>query len=372
MKKIAIIGANGQVGSEVCLLMSMMPDIEVVPICRTEIGSAFLRKIGLPVKHASTADPEGLKEALEGCDLVADFSLPVGGVSEVRDLMKSIIPTIAKAAPAEVPFVYLSSVTAFGLKDFREPLKFHKFSQNIYGSCKRVGEKLALAAAEETNRPGYVLRVGVVHGELQMVTRKIQQDIRTAGNTLTCIPDHESYAVFAITIAQGLVAIAKGLEQPGTYTMLPNPGVQWKDMHEWYSKRVGVEPNIKMLAADPAPSKPKQVVKGLLSPIKGFVYASKGIIAGYLSASFPELENKLRSVYHSQNVTNELAQGLASSQYRPYNNNHTSFPGDRLENLTDPLKEMNQYSDRIHDALKKAATNNTSSTDESVETLTPA
>lgn len=352
--------------------MSMMPDVEVVPICRTEIGSAFLRRVGLPVKHASTADPEGLKEALEGCDLVADFSLPVGGVSEVRDMMADIIPTITRSAPEKVPFVYLSSVTAFGLKDFREPLKFHRFSKNKYGSCKRVGEKIALQAADETNRPGYVLRVGVVHGELQMVTRKTQQDIRTAGSTLTCIPDSESYAVFAITIAQGLIAIANGLEEPGTYTMLPNPGVNWKDMHEWYSRRVGVEPNIKLLAPDPSPSKAKQMIKAFTTPLKGFAHSSKGFIAGYLSASFPELETKLASIYHKQSVQNELAHGLRASEYRPYNNNHTNFPGARLNNLTDPLAEMDKYSERIHDILKKAAAEPGSEESKTATTLTSA
>jgi len=227
-----------------------------------------------------------------------------------------------------------------------------------------------LQSAEETNRPGYVLRVGVVHGELQMVTRKTQQDIRTAGNTLTCIPDSESYAVFAITIAQGLVAIAKGLEEPGTYTMLPNPGVKWKAMHEWYSRRVGVEPNIKMLEADPEPSKPKQFIKALITPLKGFAHSSKGFIAGYLSASFPDLETKLASIYHKQSVQKELSHGRAS-EYRPYNNNHTNFPGERLKNLTDPLAEMDKYSDRIHDTLKKAS-EGPGSKDSTVDTLTSA
>lgn len=354
MKKIAIIGANGQVGSEVSLLLSMMPDVEVVPICRTEIGSAFLRRVGLPVKHAAATDIEVMREALEGCDLVADFSLPVGGVSEVRDTMKEIIPNLAEAAPAGAPFVYLSSITAFGIKDFRQPLKYYPYSQNIYGSSKRVGEKLALKAAKATDRPGYVLRVGVVHGDLQMVTRKLQQDIRTAGDVLTSIPDCESYAVFAVTIAQGLVAIANGLEKPGTYTMLPNPGVQWKDMHEWYSRRVGIEPNIQLLDPDPEPSKASQIAKSLLTPLKKIVYSSKALIAGYLAASSPDLESKLRTIYHLQSSSREINQGLRDSQYRPYNNNHTRFPGARLENLTDPLAATDRYTDRIYQTLDEA------------------
>ena len=354
MKKIAIIGANGQVGSEVSLLLSMMPDVEVVPICRTEISSAFLRRIGLPVKHATPADVEGMRNALKGCDLVADFSLPVGGVSEVRDRMKQIIPNLAEAAANGVPLVYLSSITAFGIRDFRQPLKYYPFSQNIYGSSKRVGEKLALSAAAKTDRPGYVLRVGVVHGDLQMVTRKTQQDIRTAGEVLTCVPDYESYAVFAVTIAQGLVAISNGLEKPGTYTMLPNPGVHWKDLHEWYCRRVEVEPNIKLMAPELGPSAVNRIATPLLAPVKKVVYSSKALIAGYLASASSKLENKLRSIYHLQNASREVTQGLRASEYRPYNNNHTRFPGPRLGHLTDPLVETDRYTERIHDALCKA------------------
>lgn len=354
MKKIAIIGANGQVGSEVSLLLSMMPDVEVVPICRTEIGSAFLRRVGLPVKHASVADEDLMREALKDCDLVADFSLPVGGVTEVRDIMKQIIPKLAEVAPAEVPFVYLSSITAFGIKDFREPLKFYPFSKNIYGSSKRVGEKLALKAAADTNRPGYVLRVGVVHGDLQMVTRKTQQEIRTAGGVETCVPDCESYAVFAVTIAQGLVAIANGLEQPGTYTMLPNPGVHWKDMHAWYCRRVGIEPNIRLLQPETEPSAASKLAQQVLSPLKQIAYSSKAFIAGYLAAAFPSLESKLRTVYHLQSANREILEGKRASEYRPYNNNHTRFPGARLESLTDPLEATDIYTERIYDALNQA------------------
>ena len=36
MTTIGVIGANGQVGAEVCLFLSEMEGIEVVPICRTE------------------------------------------------------------------------------------------------------------------------------------------------------------------------------------------------------------------------------------------------------------------------------------------------------------------------------------------------
>ena len=354
MKKIAIIGANGQVGSEVCLLLGMMEDIEVVPVCRTQIGSAFLRRCGLPVQHAKASDTAAMRQVLAGCDLVADFSLPTGSASEVRATMREVIPSLSAAAPSGVPFVYLSSVTAFGGPDFHQPLKHYWFSRNMYGACKRYGERLAMRSARKQKRPGYVLRVGVVHGELQAVTRKTLQTVRTVGDRLTSVPDAESYTVFAFSIAEALVGIVNGREQPGFYTMLSNPGWSWCEVHEWYCRRAEVTPRLKLLAADPQPAAWKSVIRSMAAPVQKLVFAGKDVIASYLTAAMPAVENRLRAVYHTRNAAREIAAGARESQYRPYGNNHTVFPGQRLRSLSDSRVTMEPYASRVREILRRA------------------
>ena len=354
MKRIAIIGANGQVGSEVCLMLGMMKDIEVVPVCRTEIGSAFLRRCGLPVQHAKASDTAAMRQVLAGCDLVADFSLPTGSASEVRATMREVIPSLAAAAPAGVPYVYLSSVTAFGVPDFHQPLKEYWFSRNMYGACKRYGERLAMRSASEQKRPGYVLRVGVVHGELQAVTRKTLQTVRSAGDRLASVPDAESYTVFAFSIAEALMGIVNGRERPGLYTMLSSPGWSWRDVHEWYCRRAEVTPRIQMLAADPQPSAWKGAIRSMTAPVQKLVFASKDVIASYLTAATPAIENQFRAVYHTRNAAREIAAGERGHQYRPYGNNHTVFPGQRLRSLSDSRVTMEPYAGRVREIMRRA------------------
>ncbi len=354
MKRIAIIGANGQVGSEVCLLLSMMPGVQVVPVCRTVIGSAFLRRCGLAVRHASATGVEDLRRALEGCDVVADFSLPVGAASEVRKVMREVIANLVDAAPPKAAFVYLSSITAFGIPDFHQPLKTYRLSRNVYGSCKRVGEQLAASACASSGRSAYLMRVGVVHGELQAVSRKIQQQVATAGKILTSVPGCESYAVFAISIAEALVAVANGAQAPGLYTMLPSPGVRWIDLHEWYCRRAGVTPHIELLPPDPAVSPIRRGVQSVVSPLRKVVFSGRDLIAGYLATASPDLENQLRAVYHARNAAREIAEGLRLAQYRPYGNNHTVFPGRRFTDLSESLTATDSYSVRIRETLKGA------------------
>lgn len=353
-KRIAIIGANGQVGSEVCLLLSRMEDIEVVPVCRTEIGSAFLRRCGLTVRHARASDAVAMRAVLEGCDVVADFSLPTGSASEVRAAMREVIPSLAAAAPAGAPYVYLSSVTAFGVPDFHSELKTYWFSRNMYGACKRFGERLVLRSARSNQRPGYVLRVGVVHGELQAVTRKTLQTVRTAGGRLASIPDSESYTVFAFSIAEALVNIANGREKPGLYTMLSNPGWRWHDLHEWYCRQAGVTPQFELLPPDPRPSAWRRAAHALLTPVQRVVFASKDVIASYLTATSPAIENQFRAVYHTRNAAREIAAGRRESQYRPYGNNHSVFPGQRLGSLSDSRITMEPYAQQVREILKRA------------------
>lgn len=352
-KRIAIIGANGQVGSEVCLLLSMMDGIEVVPVCRTEIGSAFLRRCGLNVRHGRASDAVAMRTILEGCDMVADFSLPTGSASEVRAAMREVIPSLTAAAPSRVPYVYLSSVTAFGVPDFHQELKSYWFSRNMYGACKRFGERLVFRSTRANRRPGYVLRVGVVHGELQAVTRKTLETVRTAGHRLASIPDAESYTVFAFSIAEALVNIANGQEKPGLYTMLSNPGWRWRDLHEWYCGRAGVAPRIELLPPDPRGSAWRRVAMGVLAPVQRLVFASKDVIASYVTAAAPAIENQFRAVYHSRNAAREIATGTRQNQYRPYGNNHSVFPGRRLASLSDSRITMEPYARKVREVLKR-------------------
>lgn len=356
MKRIAIIGANGQVGSEVTLLLGMMPGVEVVPVCRTEIGSAFLRRCGVKVAHARASDAAAMKQTLAGCDLVADFSLPTGSASEVRAAMREVIPSLVSAAPAGVPHVYLSSITAFGVPDFHHELKYYRFSRNMYGACKRFGERLVFSSAQAARRPAFVLRVGVVHGELQAVTRKTLHTVRTAGDRVAFVPDAESYTVFAYSIAEAVYNIAHGRgDAPGLYTMLSNPGWTWKDLHEWYCRRAGVEARIELLPPDSRQASwGGSILRGMLGPAQRLIFASKDVIASYVTAAAPAIENQFRAVYHTRNAAREIAAGQAASQYRPYGNNHSVFPGQRLASLSDSRVTMEPYARQVRDVLRRA------------------
>ena len=96
MHTIAVIGANGQVGSEVCLFLSLYGDIKVFPISRTRLGSAFLRICGLSCRHGSVADTVYAPALLEGCDVVVDcWICKTAGAGALSCARRSDIPKLA-------------------------------------------------------------------------------------------------------------------------------------------------------------------------------------------------------------------------------------------------------------------------------------
>src|ERR1700730_4989690 len=162
-KRIGIIGANGQLGSEVCLLLNQMEDSQPIPICRNQVGASFLQRCGLDVRLGTTDNEVNTRKLLDDLDLVADFSLPVGASSHVRSTITQTVSNITRFAPPGVPFVYLSSTMAFGNADFHSNLRSHRFSRSAYGSTKRFAEHLARKLSAKHERPAYLFRVGVVH-----------------------------------------------------------------------------------------------------------------------------------------------------------------------------------------------------------------
>ncbi|MCB9385852.1 MAG: sugar nucleotide-binding protein [Bryobacterales bacterium] len=352
MRKIGIIGANGQVGTEVSLFLRQTPGVEPVPISRTRAGAAFLRRHGFDCRIGSAG--ERAKDLLQGCDVVADFTLPTGSAHEVREQMRGLIPAAVTGTPAGAPYVYLSSITAFGFRDFFSPLRHYRFSRNSYGSSKRYAEKLVGKACEQTRRERYVLRVGVVHGELQAVTREMVARLKANPDRVASVPDCESYTVFAYSIAEALAAIANGGVRPDVYTLVSNPGWRWSDVHEHLAERAGVEAKYRLIGPERAPSRTKQCVAAAVAPAKSLLWKQKDLVQGYLSASLPGFEHQLRAVYHRRNAAAEICEGELAAEYRPYGNNHTVLPGPRLAALSDSRKTMAEPARRLRESLRGA------------------
>jgi nucleoside-diphosphate-sugar epimerase len=352
-KKIGIIGANGQLGTEVCLLLSQMHDIQPVPICRNQVGASFLQRSGLHVRIGATGNEISSRKLLEDLDLVADFSLPAGSSSHVRSQMTQTITNIVRFAPRAIPFVYLSSILAFGNPDFHSDLRHYRFSRSAYGSTKRFAEHLVRKLSARHERPAYIYRVGVVHGDLQAATRQALKDIKASAHLMAYLPDCESYTVFAFTIAEALVSALHRTDGPGVYTLVSNPAWTWKDLHQYLCEVAGVDqPSV---LVQPQPIRSASWLRRLGQSVFGVLRNHKEFLNGYIGAVFPKLEQQMRATYHIRNAAAEISRGVRESRYMPFFDNFSQYPGDRLRGISDSRVTMAEPSRKLHRALELMA-----------------
>ncbi len=214
MKTIAIIGANGQVGSEVSLLLSVMPGVKVVPVVRARLGAALLERCGLACRIGSLSSDDGARRLLEGCDLVADFSLPGGLPAERRRGIHSNVSRCMRLAEPGAPYVFISSTMAFGMPGDATRYRDHLIARTPYAAEKRDGERWTHLLGRLYRRPAYALRLGQVMGELQNISHGLIQEATPHPVELDGGAS-KSDTVFCSTIALALRNIADGLESPG-------------------------------------------------------------------------------------------------------------------------------------------------------------
>jgi len=153
-KKIVILGANGQVASEIILkLKEQNPNLDIVAVCRNKVGSLFLRYNGVSVIHASIERKDFPEELLKGVDIIINTIYIHGKPSEIKKRHENILRKIFKLSDGNTKIVHFSTVAVF--------------KNNIYGEEKLHQENLIKKLSKAKNQEVVILRLGHVLGPNQ-------------------------------------------------------------------------------------------------------------------------------------------------------------------------------------------------------------
>jgi nucleoside-diphosphate-sugar epimerase len=334
-RAIGIIGANGRVGSEVTLLLTHMHDIDVVPISRSEYGAAFLRQCGVSPLIASTDDE--LAHALGDCDLVVDLSLASGGTSQERRQRSSThVRRMIALSPSGVPFVFASTMMAFGMRHGERTCRRYLISRTSYGTEKRRQEREVREATGGSNtRPAYVLRFAEVHGEIQPVTRYYVNAVTRGAVTVTRGLDSPSTVITCFTIANALRNIADGREDPGRYTVVEQPEWTWRQFYEWVAVNSGVEVALSELPTSPSYPGPVRMMKPVLARLGASFFRLAAENRDVITSHFhipPRIEYRFRIEYQRRKVASEVEPQI--DQPEPRDHMLGPVPGRRLRDRT--------------------------------------
>ena len=163
--RIAVLGGNGQVGAEVCLILARQPGVDVIPVCRNRFGSAFLRFHGLACRHGEPTDRERAPALYGDCDVVVVLSLAslVPDYGAARTIHDGLIRNVAECAAPFAKLIYFSTQSVYGDAHVGQRVIF----RDLYGHEKYRCEKLARRQARRRGRALYIFRLGHVCGELQ-------------------------------------------------------------------------------------------------------------------------------------------------------------------------------------------------------------
>jgi nucleoside-diphosphate-sugar epimerase len=239
MKRVAILGANGQVGTEVSLRLRDVEGIEVVPIVRNVSGSAFLRSKGMECRHGRISDPAEARSLIGDCDVVVNFALSNTAIPRAdREINRQIIRSLVAAATSGAPIVFASTMMVYS-----PGLKF--WFPDSYGLEKLVAERMFRRLCRFSRHPAFVFRLGHVMGEMQNITRKICKEIRDGKVALPHEGLRASNTVFTVAIVEAVVQItqtqaAQTAPKPGTYDLITLPQWTWLDVYKYYAAQLGL------------------------------------------------------------------------------------------------------------------------------------
>ena len=322
MIKVAVIGANGQVGAELCLLLARLPGVTLVPVCRTRSGSAFLRAHGIAVRHGSCANEDEARALLGDCQLIVNSALASGNPRQIRATEDAIIENALRVAAADARVIHFSTQSVYGDPT---PGKLVRW-RNPYGRAKLGTERTAQRAAWRASKQLFVLRLGHVGGALQGISREIRTAL-ASGELLLPARDVASNLVYTVTIVDAIEAIARGGVAPGIYDLMNAPQLSWRAVCE-IEREIAQLPLLEPRIAPPLPQPDpwRAALRRIARLVAGD--AARNVIAKLLAHAPHRFNARAHAWWHRARARAEiaaLARGAAPAAHFSWVTNGSRF-----------------------------------------------
>ncbi len=348
---IGIIGASGQVGTEVCLFLQTYPGVRPVALVRGEVSGAILRRLGVEVRLCDLNDEARARAAFADCDLLVDFSVNSGDAGEITAHYDRNVTRAIEWTPAHTRYVFISSINAFGMNSKFNRAKNYLLPHTIYAYTKRYGERLAFRVGRKTRKQVFVFRLGHVHGLLQRVSDETRRLLRSHYERFE-YPDTPSYTIFCHTVAEGLVSVASGGERPGTYTLISSPAWTWREVLTYYA-----EPGRAIQVDLCPPAGRKGIVRRAAAASRSqamrLLNDYRETIRTNLLVHAPAYERRAAASLYTSRARDQIREYKNLSVFRPEGVHQGVFPGPRLAGITDSRLTMAEKTAQVRESLKK-------------------
>lgn len=161
--KIAVIGANGFIGSRLVETFHLGGLHAVIPIVRKPASLALPARFAIEWRLGDALDVESLAKALAGCDGVVHAA--IGDPVQIEQMPAILCAAAARAGLRRV--VYFSSASVHGQNiatGTTEESPLHTEHSLDYNNAKVRAERSFFAEADRHKLEAFALRPGVVYG----------------------------------------------------------------------------------------------------------------------------------------------------------------------------------------------------------------
>lgn len=299
-KRIVLLGANGQVASEVTIILNQLGH-DVVPVCRGAMGSSFLRYMGIPVRIGSVVNQKDAARLLSDADIVANFALAGGTPQEMRSQNDFIIENSFRYSSSTASVIFFSTLAVN--KGFSSTGE----GPGAYGREKIRNERQVERLSKRLGRNALILRLGHVFGEYQGITQSIRTAI-SSGPVQIPDPGRHANTVMTATIVDAILGVAEGRLAPqGRFDLVNDRRWTWGDLLSYEATKTGH--SLEVITCGDATRGPIaifQPAKSLARVVfkSPFMKKNADKILGMLS---PNLNQKIRASYFKARVAQEVA-----------------------------------------------------------------
>lgn len=338
MTKLAIVGANGQVGTELLLRFSGVPSVDLVPIVRTRAGSAFLRSVGVECLQGDVTDPKQAKTLLAGCDAVLNLAHADSYVSRQRMTNFAIQRAIITASPTDSVTIFCSTQMVYAPElSVRIP--------GTYGADKLLLERKSRSWSRAADKQLAIFRLGHVLGDLQAITRKIRAEVATGEVALPTRGEIPSNTIFVASVAAAVLKMARHEVPAGTYDLISSPQWSWSDIYRYYANESGED--LSIVDAAPQPRVSGKLAAALTKSASDLVLQQRvRERLGWFLRWMPETANeRLYATYQVRRASHEIREleGPRPPSVEPWRGvGKSPFPGlePTLDGSAYPLPPM--------------------------------
>jgi nucleoside-diphosphate-sugar epimerase len=233
-RRIAIVGANGRIGTELALRLRDAVSVAIVGICRNPAGSAFLRLGNVDCLHGDFSDPAQASRMLRACDVVVQLAYRTPRSRSEYLVNRAIAANAVLAAPEGTRVLFASTIMVYAPDlPFRLP--------DAYGMEKLRLECLVRSLGHAAYRPTTLLRMGHALGPLQPQSIEVLAAVRAGVTQLPEGGRRPSNTVFVASLADVVVRAASGVLPSGTFDLVTQPQWSWADVFTHYANEVGCE-----------------------------------------------------------------------------------------------------------------------------------